>query len=269
MGVFVSCGPKPETFATDRDKRCLPENLTIDSTGNRYALLAWEPGCPGVRLLRGFNVYASRVPLVSRYPGTDMPDAVKSVNEQVYPGDTLGNPGRETYALEEIENAVAYYAHVRAVYSDGSLSPPTNEIRVVTYPQGRFTLRESYTGSNDGFSITTGEYCRTDDLVNDVYFYYKEGQDFLCSPIRIGEIYRDTKIHSAGPEAPEDWIGMTPDGSFGDRALIEPGGVYILILEEGYSAKLEVRSIEGIGDSRAITFDYICKPPVRDESSAR
>jgi len=267
-GLITSCGPKPPTTDAPKDTRCFPDNLVIDSTGSNYALLAWDPGCPGVRILRGFNIYASPVPLVSEYPGTDVPPTVMPVNAQVYPGDTLGNPTRETFALEDIENAVAYYVHVRAVYSDGTLSPPTGEIRLVTFAQGRFVLRESYTGSNDGFSIVTGESCRTDDLVNDLYFYHKDGQDFLCSPIRIGDVYRNTRIYPAGPKAPENWADMKPDDRFKERVPVEPDGVYILILDEGYPAKLEVRSIEGIGDSRTITFDYIYKPSVVEASSA-
>lgn len=265
-GLIISCGPKPPATDVSKDTRCLPDNLVVDSTGSNYALLAWNPGCPGVRILRGFNIYTSPTPLISKYPGTELPPAVKPVNARVYPGDTLGDPLRETFALEDIENAVAHYVHVRAVYSDGALSPPTDEIRLVTFAQGSFALRESYTGGNDGFSIVAGEYCRTDDLINDLYFYHKDGQDFLCSPIRIGDVYRNTKIFSAGPETPETWASMNRDDRFEERVSVEPNGVYILILAEGYPAKLVVRSIERIGDSRTITFDYICKPPVVEAS---
>ncbi len=267
-GLLISCGPKPGT-GIEKDNLCLPHDLIIDSTGNGYALVAWHPGCPGVRILRGFNIYASPVPIVSEYPGAELPPTIKPINEQVYPGDTLGNHDRETYALEAIRNATAYYVHVRAVYSDGGLSPPTNEVGVVTFAQGRFTLRESYTGSHDGFSLVADGYCRTDDPENDLYFYHKDGRDYLCSPSRIGAIYRNTKIYAAGMTAPDNWAEMRPNDLFQERVPIREGEVFILITPEGYPARLKAERIEGSGDARAITFDYIYKPRVAEMPSTR
>ncbi len=268
FALLLSCGPKPrkETVA---EKRCIPIGLTVDSTASSYALIAWNPGCPGLRVLRGFNVYVSPVPLAAAYPGSDLPPDIRPYNRDVYPGDTLGNPKRESYAIEKLDNATQYYVHVRDVYIDGTLSPPSNEIPLVVYSRGQFTLTPSYTSDHDGFDFAAGEYCRTDALNNDLYFYSKEGVDYLCSPARLGPVNRDTRIYAVGAGAvPDNWAEMKPNDYFKERVRLEKGGVYILITADGYPVKLDVRSMTGSGDERQITLDYIYKPPVKTASAS-
>jgi len=251
------------------EERCIPSSLIVDSTASSYALIAWNPGCPGLRILRGFNVYVSPVPLAADYPGSDLSPDFRPYNRDIYPGDTLGNPKRESYAIEDLENARQYYVHVRDVYIDGTLSPPSNEIPLVVYSQGQFTLMPSFTGDHDGFDFAAGEYCRTDALNNDIYFYSKDGADYLCSPARLGPVNRETEIFSAGTGvAPENWMEMNPDDEFTERVRLQEGGVYILITADGYPVKLNVLSMTGNGDERQITFDYIYKPPVKSAPSS-
>jgi len=240
----------------------------LDSTATSYALIAWNPGCPGVRILRGFNIYVTEKPVAASYPGSEIPSQFQPYNREVYPGDTLGNPERESYAIEGIDNATRYYVHVRDVYTDGSQSPPSNEIPLVVYAQGQFSLTPSYSGDHDGFDFKTGKYCRTDDMNNDIYFYSKDGEDFLCSPARLGPVNRDTRIFAAGTGAPpEDWATMKPNDDFDERVRLQEGGVYILNTADGYPVKLEVLAMTGNGDKRQISFDYIYKPPVKSASA--
>jgi hypothetical protein len=268
FAVLLSCGPKPKQKITT-EERCIPIGLSIDSTASTYALIAWNPGCPGLRILRGFNVYVSPKPLAAEYPGSDLPADIRPYNRKVYPGDTLGDPKRESFAVEDLENATQYYVHVRDVYTDGTISPPSNEIPLVVYSQGQFTLRPSFTSDHDGFDFTAGEYCRTDALNNDVYFYSKDGVDYLCSPARLGPVNRETRIFAGGTGAsPENWAGMKPNNDFTERARLQKGGVYILITADGYPAKLRVQSITGKGGERQITFDFIYKPPVKKAPSS-
>ena len=266
--ALLSCGPKPKKEITTEGK-CLPYGLTVDSTASSYALIAWHPGCPGARILRGFNIYVSPVPLADKYPAGNLPSDIRPYNREVYPGDTLGNPTRESYAIEDLENATQFFVHVRDVYIDGTLSPPSNEIPLVVYSQGEFTLVPSFGGDHDGFDFADGDYCRTDALNNDVYFYHKDGEDFLCSPARLGPVNRDTRIYAAGTGAPPgNWSQMKPDNDFTDRVKLQEGGVYILITADGYPVRLRVVSMTGEGESRRITFDYICRPPVRSEATS-
>jgi hypothetical protein len=266
--IILSCAPKPRQELVTEEK-CVPVGLTLDSTASSYALIAWNPGCPGLRILRGFNIYVSPIPLTEKYPGNRLPDDVHPYNGEIYPGDTLGNPQWETYAIEDLDNATQYYVHVRDLYTDGTLSPPSNELPLVVYARGAFTLAPSFTGDHDGFDFSAAEYCRADAPENDIYFYNKDNEDFLCSPARLGPVNRDTKIYSVGTGAPpKDWAAMKPDDKFTDRASIRKGAVYILITADGYPVKLEVESATGNDDDRKITFDYIYKPPVKNIASA-
>lgn len=266
--LFLSCGPKPKQKAVT-EERCIPSGLTVDSTASSYAVIAWNPGCPGIRILRGFNIYVSPTPLAADYPGSDLPADITPYNREVYPGDTLGNPKRESYAIEDLGNATQYYVHVRDVYIDGTLSPPSNEVPLIVYSQGQFTLSTSFTTDHDGFDFATGKYCRTDALNNDIYFYSKDGTDYLCSPARLGPVNRDTRILSVKSAVPpENWAEMKPNDDFSERVPLQDGGVYILITADGYPVKLKVRSMTGNGEERRIAFDYMYKPPVKNASSS-
>lgn len=260
--MLASCGP-PARLASDEGRQCLPHALTVDSTAGHYAMIAWDPGCPPVRVLRGFNVYLSPTPLVELYPDGEMPSSILPFNRDIYPGDTIGDPDRETFECREIDNAVLYYAHVRAVYSDMTLSPPTNEIELVAYPGGEFTLMASYSGQQDGFSFAGDGYCRTDAVENDLYFFHRDGMDFLCSPSRLGPVNRNTLIYAAGSgESLGDISDLTPHGDHAEKMELRPGRLYILVTADGYPAKLRVKGIAGDGDSRRVVFEYIYKPPV-------
>jgi hypothetical protein len=261
--AVVSCGPKTRVDI-DESKRCVPRNLMLVATDNNYARIAWDPGCPGIRIMSGFNIYLSPTPLTGRYSGHDLPGSVIPHNREIYPGDTLGDPKRETYECKDIENATVYYAHVRAVYSDNTLSVPSNEIEIIAYPQGEISLAVSYSGENDGFSFIENDYCRTDDIENDIYFYHKDGIDYLCSPSRLGPVNRMTKIFEAG-KAPvfDKSSDIIPSGDYSERIPLVINGIYIIETEEGYPARLRVKAIDGSGNTRMIKFEYLFKPPAK------
>jgi hypothetical protein len=259
----ISCGP-PSQYKADESKRCVPHSLTLDKISNRYAVIAWNPGCPGTRILRGYNIYLSPVPLTEQHPRYELPQSIKPFNREIYPGDTVGDPNRETYECEDISNATVYYAHVRTVYNDNSLSLPTNEIEVVSYAQGEIELAVSYSGKQDGFSFEKNNYCGTDDIENDIYFYSKDGKDYLCSPLRLGPVNRPTKIYPAGEGSTLGNISdIRPSGDPLEKVELRKGGIYIIITEEDYPVKLRAAEITGSGDDRKIRFEYIYKPPVK------
>ncbi len=264
--LLASCGP-PTRVNLDESKQCLPTELTIEKTADAFALLAWDPGCPGTRIMQGFNIYLSPVPLVADYPGRDLPESIKPFNSKYYPGDTIGDLNRETYECEDIENATAYYAHVRVVYSDNTLSPPTNEVRIVSYPQGIIELAVSYSGDRDGFSFVENDYCRTDDIENDFYFYHLDGKDYLCSPVRLGPVSRKTVIYAIDPgQTLNDIDEIISRNKSSEKVLLRKGGNYILITEDGYPARLRVIAITGADNDRTVEFEYMYRPPVTDQS---
>jgi len=262
----VSCGPSKKVD-TGIEKRCLPHSLSLIETENNYARIAWNPGCPGIRIMRGFNIYLSSEPVVKKYPGAQLPSSIKPFNKEIYPGDTVGNPNRETYECKDIDNLTAYYVHVRAVYNDNTLSPPTNEIKMIVYPQGEILLKESFSGNRDGFSFEKNDYCRTDDLENDIYFYHKDDEYFLCSPERLGAIQRATEIYEAGQG---ETLGVKDEiktvGDSREKVSMAVNDLFILITEDGYPVKVRVDGISEEGEDRSVRLEYIYKPPVEDKT---
>lgn len=263
--MIVSCAPKtvtvelPPAQMTVQPRPCVPHSLTLDSTATRYALIAWNPGCPQERVMRGFNVYVSRTPLVSQYPDTILPGSIRPFNGEVYPGDTLGNPNRETFALENIPNAVRQYVHVRVVNADDGLSLPSNEIEVVCYQQRTVELAASFSGAHDGYSFRKDTYCRTDDLDNDLYFYSKDGENFLCSPSRLGPVNRTTRLYAAGEGKSPAQLGA-PSGESAERVPIRPGHNIILETADGDMVGIRIRRIDTAEGNAKIVFDYLLRP---------
>lgn len=238
---------------------CVPHNLILDSIATRYALIAWNPGCPQERIMRGFNIYVSATPLISRYPDTILPVSLQPFNHEIYPGDTLGNPDRETFDLKDIPNAVKNYVHVRIVNADGGLSLPSNEIEVICYQQGIVELAASFAGAHDGYCFGKDAYCRTDDLDNDIYFYSKNGDNFLCSPSRLGPVNRATRLYAAGEGKSPAQLGA-PSGESAERVQIWPGQNIILETADGDRVGIRIKRIDATAGDATIVFDYLLRP---------
>ena len=251
--------PKPAEAVTTR--LCLPHDLTVEGRASHTARIAWNPGCSEVRILRGFNIYLSTAPLAAKFPGPDLPDTILSFNREVYPGDTLGNPDRETYTLDSIPNAIRFFIHARAVNIDNTLSLPTNEVQLICYPQGVIELEESFSGRRDGFSFSEENYCRTDALANDLYFYHRNGDDFLCSPSRLGPVNRPTKIYDAGEGIPlAELDALAPIGSPLEKILIRVGTNLVIITADGRPAALHVTGTGVENDKHKVVIEYLFKP---------
>ncbi len=259
---LTACGPSRKA-AVDETQLCIPQGLTVDSTGNAYLRIQWNMACPGSRVMRGFNIYLSDSPVTDEFPGRQRPD-IKPYNNDLYPGDTLGRPTIESFVFENIPTAQVHYIHVRTVYNDGSVSIPTNELEVIVYPQGTLELGVSYSGDHDGYSFAENSYVNTDALSNDIYYYNRDGADYLCSASRISAINRNTKLYSAGNGTDIGSVeNIVPVGNPDERLDIHTGDIIVAITEEGYPAKLRVAGFDGSGEDRIVKLEFFYKPPVR------
>lgn len=264
--LLISCGPP--AGGGDESVRCQPRNLIIDTIGNGRAIVAYNPGCTGTRIMRGFNFYVSTRPLAKEYPGRDLPSSIQPHNPEVYPGDPEGSARRETFEIKNIANATRYYVHMRAVYNDKSLSLPTNEIELVCYPQGEVELAISYSGEQAGFSFVKDNFCKTDALENDLYFYHKDGIDYLCSPSRLGPVNRASKIFMVAAGMVGGGLNKyRPVGPHYKRLKLKSDLRIILETEDGYNVSLHIKRIEGEGKDRRVIFEYLYKPPIKDIGS--
>ena len=252
-----------ETKPPVETARCLPHDLTVDSLDNHYARIAWNPGCPETRILRGFNIYLSRKPSPENR-NSRAKDMAIPYNETVYPGDAEGRADRESFEFRDLTLSTRYFARVRAVYDDSTFSPPTNEVEIIGYPQGAITLAESYFGRQDGFSFEKNDYCKTDAMENDLYYYSKDGRNFLCSPLRISRVNRKTEIFTTDKQGTlADLAHIEPRGKGLDKAEIFPGTILLIKTATGNRAALRIVKCVDAGVVRETTIQYYYLSPVK------
>ena len=119
------------------------------------------------------------------YPGATLPSSVKPFNPTPFPGDTNPDDGVEHFTAEGLQNGVTYYVTIRTVYPDGTLSPPSREVGVVCNPRGEVEISIRYESEHDGYSFAGDRYVRADTDENDLYFFSKDGIDYIASPDRL------------------------------------------------------------------------------------
>lgn len=232
-------------------------------------MIAWNPGCKGTRILQGFNIYLLPEPLTKMSENGELPKGIEPFNKLIYPGDTEGDPNRETYEIKEIDNSVIYYVHVRTVNSDGSLSKPSNEVELVTVARGEIALALAHSGINDGFSLDRAKYCHTNDLANDFYVFEKDSWFYLCSPARLSPVNRETRIYDLGSsnklgDLPVD----LPPGGGEQKVRLVKRSLYLVVTEEGHQAKLRMKYDSGNGTEKRIYFEYLYQPTPRKQDTS-
>lgn len=105
--------PPPESAPSPLPEQPQPEHWGLSATaGNGYITLTWQPhNPPSGKVLKGYYVYRST------QPGSASGDRIRD-----FP---LLEPSWTDYA---VESGQTYYYTVRALYADGTLSPPSEEV---------------------------------------------------------------------------------------------------------------------------------------------
>jgi len=247
--VAAGCGPKrmPEESAG-----CgAPQGLAVQP-GNGSMTVTWERH--GCRIIAGHNVYISREPLVQSYPGTVMPESVRPFNVEPYPGDTNPDDGIEHFMAEGLENGVKYYVSVRIVFPDRSLSRPSREVATVCGPRGEIELSVRFSSESDGYSFEKDAYVRADSPDNDVYYFVKDGIDYLASPNRLGGFLRTNNLvvlpfQGELADISPKIAALGPILS-GDRVIIRQGDWVLVRTPENRNALVHVLGFRGENKER-------------------
>jgi hypothetical protein len=253
--VFSGCAPKKvviplEVPATPTKPNVTPFGLLVEPK-NGGMELKWKQN--GTGNISGYNIYILQSPVL----GSEKP-AVKPYNNEPYPGDT--NPDDEwiTYNAQGLTNGVKYFVSVRVIYPDYSLSKSSNEITTICGPRSEFSLSVRYQSDKDGYSLMKDHYVKADSDENDLYFYSKDGVDYLASPTRLNGYLRESKFVQVNAEDSFDKEGnkLPPvvKGSFEDKISVKPGDRVLLKTVEGYSALLTVVAVSGHDKSREISI---------------
>lgn len=233
IAVF-SCGPKPP-----KEKKAVnaPFNLKAIA-GDRIATLSWQIDRPNNTPIGGYNIYLSQSP----------DDAYELYNSGPYPGDTDGDISHESIVLPRLENGIRYYAYLKTVLSDNSLSQASGTVSFMPLAQGYIDLTQNYTVIKSGYNFAAGKYTKVRDSDNDIYIYATKDRAGISSPSRMHASLRQTLI--------------SVDGSpFELTQQFIKGKVYTLETADGGLVKLTL--LKWMGESPAVeaTFDYIYYPP--------
>lgn len=251
MVAFSGCGPKGS--GSEAGSECNPTDLRLD-VNNHSMTVIWETSCD--HTISGYNIYLSDRPLSAR----DSRAEVQPFNRVVFPGDTEPGDGVEHFKAELLDNGIDYFVSVCTVFPDGSLSRSSNEVHTICGPRGEFDLPIRYKRENDGFSFDSSRSVSADASSNDIYFYSKNGVDYLCSPVRLNGFLRDNKLGKMQPKGSFDEAFLTalrvigpPDST---RVEVELGDwIWIRTIDDA-TTLLSVAGFTGHGPNRRISLKY-------------
>ncbi|MBN1211231.1 MAG: hypothetical protein JXA92_01520 [candidate division Zixibacteria bacterium] len=263
IGLLLSCAPKKEVSEAPTD--IYPYDLKI-AVDKGTMTLSWKTHGDGLK--SGYNIYISREPLVEKYPGRNLPSSVRPFNPVNYPGDTNPDDSVTYFTAEYLEDGVKYYVSVRVNYTDRTLSRPSNEVVAVCGARSEFNLAFRYRSENDGYSFFKDEPVRADAVDNDIYFYAKDGVDYLASPSRLDGFLRKNRFRVLSLKGVFDFVkdkvngsNVTPDE---DRVEIKKGDWVLVETVENTHALLQVLDFIGDGEEREVKL-FLAFSPLKDE----
>ncbi len=256
--VVVSCGP-PAPQPESGTARGI-QDLEVD-VNDQMMTVSWKVF--GDALIVGYNIYIAEEPLVGNYPDGNYPDYIEPFNHTAFAGDTDPSDGIEHFEALGLENGRQYYVSVRVVNPGRSLSRSSEEKAVICGPRGEISLLTRFTGDNDGFSFAQNKHVRADATENDLYFYSKDGVDYLVSPSRLDGFLRETRLSRFEAAGTLDEIMLSRgdrSSSPSDRLTIS-GGMWVVIdTPGGGQALLKVLGFTGSGEDRHVELFYAYDP---------
>lgn len=253
--LLSSCGPKGGSSESSRS--LYANNLSVEVDNGRMTV-SWQKQGKGI--MSGYNIYISDKPLVESYPGPNLPPSVTPFNHATFPGDTNPDDGIEYFEAQGLENGRKYYVSVRVVMPDRLLSKPSREIIAVCGSRGEISLSMRYEGDNDGYSFATDTQVRADNALNDIYFFSKDGKDYLNSPTKLDAFLRKTNLAVVPYKG--SWSEMKARFKPGDapaskdRVAVKVGDWVHGVTADGHHLLAEVRELSGSGKSRKVKLFF-------------
>lgn len=256
--LAFGCGPGRETIP-----ELAPERYPFDiatEVDDGMMVVSWKTAGRG--LISGYNIYISEDPLLD--DSDSLPPTAQPHNTTIYAGDTDPDDGIEHYEARGLDNGVLYYVHVRIVYPDQTLSPPTDEVRAVCGPRGEIELAIRYQGDPDGFSFVLNDYVDADDVTNDLYYYSRDAQDYLVAPSELGGFLRANRFGLLDLKGPLDQISeklpLLSSRPAEIRVEVSVGDWVWVMTPEQQHALVQVTGFTGQADSRRVRLFYAFTP---------
>jgi len=254
MIILGGCGPKP---GVEYAGTVYPVDLKVEVNHERMDL-SWRTVGDGA--ISGYHIYISTEPLAANYPGVEIDASVPTYNVVPFPGDTDPDDGIEHFEATHLDNGVRYFVTVRVVYPDQTVSRPSNEVIVACGAQGDIDLSVRYQSEQDGYSFELNKYVRADAIENDLYFFSKDGVDYLASPKRLDGFIRSTGFvilpYSGSLKEVISKIGDTLLSDDTDQVKVSVGDWLLLYCEGHTHAYVNVKGLEGAGKDRRVKLFF-------------
>lgn len=251
LTVCVGCGgPKPREESVGA---VYPVDLKVE-VNHEMMTLSWRTSSDAA--ISGYNIYISPVPLALDFPGSYIDTLIEPFNPTPFPGDTNPDDGIQFYEATHLDNAVRYFVTVRVVYPDQSVSRPSNEVIVACGARTDIELAVRYQSDNDGYAFAQNQYVRADAAGNDLYFFSKDGVDYLGSPKRLDNFIRDTRFvalpYKGSLEEILAVVGNADLSEAVDQAEIFKGDWFLLYLDDDRHAYVKVKGLTESGKDRRV-----------------
>lgn len=254
--MFIyGCTPKPPAGETSS---CIPENLNVNVDDSMMQVV-WENNCKN--LISGYNIY------INDKPNQQSSD-LKPFNFEPFAGDTDPEDGVERYEAKQLENGKKYYVSVRIINPDRTLSKPSKEFVAVCGAREEITLSIRYKSDHDGYSFEKNEYVKADNLENDLYFFSKDGVDYISSPVKLDGFLKANKLTKLSYTGDFEKLrykinDINPKADL-DRVKIAKNDWLFLVTPDKKSALIKVLDISGKGEARQIKL-FIAYVPIENE----
>jgi hypothetical protein len=259
IAVILACGPPPTPQPETGTARDI-QDLDVD-VNDRMMTVSWKVS--GDALMIGFNIYITEEPLVGKHPDGNYPDHIEPFNHTPFAGDTDPSDGIEYFEALGLENGRRYYVSVRVVNADRSLSRSSEEQAVICGPRGEMVLLTRFTGNKDGYSFAQNKHVRADATTNDLYYYSKDGKDYLASPSRLDGFLRETRLRLLKAGGSFDELVLVRGGKraeTSDRIVVSQGQWIEIDTPDGGQALVQVLGFDGDGSARKVRLYYAFDP---------
>jgi hypothetical protein len=254
MGIVasvLSCAPKPKHVqVSPQESIPTPYNL-IGKAINGKAMISWQVDRPANFASGGYNIYLSEI---------SSPDSGKLYNPVPYPGDTDGNPSKETFEIDGLTNGRFYEVWVRVLSADSKLGPASEKQIFRPLEMGQLTIYFDILHDSSGYSFAKHKYTKARDYDNDFYFYDKNGPH-ISSPSLYNSGLRESIFANLSAPLPHpskesrNYTGFTKTTSM----TLSKNNIYAIRTKDGI-ADIKVKAFIGSSEKKQALIKYLYIP---------
>ncbi|HDL01755.1 MAG TPA: hypothetical protein ENH23_05940 [candidate division Zixibacteria bacterium] len=252
--LLYGCPPQKTTISSEQGD-CGVSDVAVD-VNDQMMNISWVNNCN--KTIAGYNIYISESKNSDAKPYNDVP----------FDGDTNPEDGVENFQAEHLENGKKYYVSVGIVNPDQTESKRSTEIVAVCGPRVEIELAVRYKSDNDGYSFDSNKYVRADNDLNDLYFFSKDGVDYLSSPNNLDGFLRVNKFEKLRFQGDfhdlRNQISKYYKLAVKNKIVVTQGDWVIMTTFEKTHALIKILGFSGSGVERRIKL-FVAYSPLANE----